>query len=197
MTGRARRRLRVGAVALPGVALAAAGLAHPPRLDSSTAVVWWQYHVVLLPLFPLLAVAVWMLLRGVPGPVATVARIAAYGYAVFYTALDLLAGVAAGRVVESVGRANQAALDVGGLGVQLGAVGEWALVVATALTGVVLVRRDGRRAVPGAVLAVGAAVAFVGAHVYWPTGGLAMLGFAAGCALLAASAPAERTVVAR
>jgi hypothetical protein len=48
----------------------------------------------------LLAVSQWLLLRGVPGLVAWAARIAAYGYAAFYTALDVLAGIAAGELTQ-------------------------------------------------------------------------------------------------
>jgi hypothetical protein len=47
-----------------------------------------------------LAVSLLLLLHGVPGLVAWAARIAAYGYAAFYTALDVLAGIAAGELTQ-------------------------------------------------------------------------------------------------
>jgi len=174
---------------VPGLVLAGAGLAHPARLRPETATAWWQFHVILLPLFPLLAVALWVLLRGANGPLAWLARAGAYGYATFYTGLDALTGIAAGLVVETTGRTSQASIDLGRLGVELGGIGEWSFLAAAVLTGFVLVRRDGLPAAPGAVVLVGAAVAFRGAHIYWPAGGLAMIGVAIGCALLAAASP--------
>jgi hypothetical protein len=52
---------------------------------------------------------------------------------------------------------------------------------------VVRVRRDGRRALAGGGVLVVATVPFLHGHIYWPAGGLAMVGIAAGCALLAAA----------
>jgi hypothetical protein len=181
----ARRVGLVAAVALPGVLLAVLGLFHPRALAPSTATVWWQLHVVLLPLFPLLAVALWVLLRGERGPVAWLARIAAYGYAAFYTALDVLAGVGAGYLTDRLQGGSQEANDLRALGNDLGMVGSWSLLVAAVLVGAVLVRRDGRAALPGAVILLGGAATFLHGHIYWPVGGLAMLGVAGGCAALA------------
>lgn len=181
----ARRPGLAVAVALPGVALAVAGLFHPTTLAPSTAPLWTALHLVLLPLFPLLAVALWVLLRGEAGAVARLARGSAYTYAVFYTALDLLAGVAAGVVTQAVQGGSQAALDLRALGNDLGTVGSGAFLVAAALTAVLVHRRHGRAAVPGGVLLVGGAVPFLSGHVYWPVGGLGVLAIGAGCGLLA------------
>jgi hypothetical protein len=182
------RWIIVVAVALPGAALAVIGLFHPIVLDPSTATRWWQLHVLLLPLFPLLAVALWVLLRGETGPMAWVARVAAYLFAVYYTGLDTLAGIAAGRVVDVEGERGEAALAVLGLGNELAEVGVYAFAVAVVLTAIVRVRRDGRHALAGAVLLVVATVPFLHGHIYWPAGGLAMVGISVGCALLAISA---------
>jgi hypothetical protein len=182
----------VAAVAAPGLLLAVAGLFHPRALAPSTAPVWWQLHVVLLPLFPLLAAALWLLLRGERGPVAWLARIAAYGYAAFYTALDVLAGIGAGYLVERAQGGSQEANDLRALGNDLGMIGSWSFLVAVVLAGVVLVRRDGRAALPGAVILFGGAAAFLHGHIYWPSGGLAMLGVAGGCAALAHAARTGR-----
>jgi hypothetical protein len=182
------RWIIVVAVALPGAALAVIGLFHPADLDPSTAARWWQLHVLLLPLFPLLAVALWVLLRGETGPLAWTARVAAYLFAVYYTGLDTLAGIAAGRVVDVEGERSEAALAVLALGNELATVGVYAFALAVVLTAIVRVRRDGMRALAGAVLLVVATVPFLHGHIYWPAGGLAMVGIAAGCALLAASA---------
>lgn len=173
------------AVAVPGLLLAGLGLLHPHALSSATATQWWQLHLVLLPVFPLLAVALGVLLRGENGPLAWLARLAAYGYAVFYTGLDVLAGIAAGVVTERLQGASQVALDLRALGNDLGIVGAWALLAAAALTAIVLLRRDGSRALPGAALLVVGAVPLGNEHIYWPTGGLGLIAFALGCGLLA------------
>lgn len=187
----ARRLGPVVAVAAPGLVIAVLGLFHPTFLAPSTAAVWWQLHVVLLPLFPLLGAALWLLLRGERGPVAWLARLAAYVYAAFYTALDVLAGIGAGYLTDRLQGGSQEANDLRALGNDLGMVGSWAFLVAAVLTGVLLVRRDGRAALPGAVILFGGAANFLHGHIYWPVGGLAMLGVAGGCAALAYAARAR------
>ena len=77
--------------AAPGLALSVLGLFHPAQLTPATAASWWQLHVVLLPVFPLLGAALVLLVRGERGPLAWLARLGAYVYAVFYTGLDTLA----------------------------------------------------------------------------------------------------------
>lgn len=173
------------AVALPGVLLAVLGLMHPDALAPSTAARWVQVHLLLLPVFPLLAVALGVLLRGESGVVAALARVAAYGYAVLYTALDVLAGIAAGVVTDRLRSGSQVALDLRALGTTLGTAGSAALLVAAVLTGAVLLRQHGPRTLPGTAALCAGAVAFGYGHVYWPVGGLGALGVAAGCALLA------------
>lgn len=185
MRRRGRQAALAAAVALPGVALSVAGLVHPHELTQLTAGTWWRLHVVLLPVFPLLGAALAVLLRGERGPLAWLARLGAYGYAVFYSGLDALAGIAAGYVVDRAQRGSQAALDLTDVGNRLAVVGVWAFLGAAVLTAAVLVRRDGLRAVPGAVLLVAAAVPFLSSHIYWPVGGLTLLAIGAGCALLA------------
>jgi hypothetical protein len=150
----------------------------------------------MLPLFPLLALSLWLLLRGVQGPVAWVARIAAYGYAVFYTALDVLAGIAAGELTQlNAERGLQTdAVEVDrmfAVGNDLGDIGVWCFGIAYAATAVAVVGRVGRRALPGAVVLVTAAVVFVagGVHIYWPQGVGTMLALAVGLGLLAAALP--------
>lgn len=132
-----RRVGQVAAVALPGLVLAGLGLFHPRSLAPSTATGWWQLHVVLLPLFPLLAVVLWVLVRGEHGAFAWLARLAAYVYAVFYTGLDALAGIAAGYATHTLQRGSQVVLDLRALGNQLGAVGASAFLVAAVSAAVV------------------------------------------------------------
>ncbi len=170
-------------VAAPGLVLAGAGLTHPMDLTPATARHWWTLHVWLLPVFPLLAVVVWTLVRGESGLVAWVARCAAYGYATFYTGLDTLAGIAAGVAMES-NPGGPAVTRLLALGNQLAIPGIWCYLIAVAMTGVVAVRRDGSPALPGALIIVAAAIPFMFAHIYWPIGVLAMVGTAIGAAAL-------------
>ena len=74
------------------------------------------------------------------------------------------------------------------VGNYLGDIGAWSFLVAAALTAVVLFLRHGRRALPGGVVVVAAAVPFLGSHIYWPRGVLTMLALAVGLGLLAAVA---------
>lgn len=181
------RWLTAAGVALPGLLLAGFGLLHPVFLAPSTAMVWWQLHVPLILLFPLLAVVLWVLLRGENGVTAWLARVAAYAYACFYTALDVLSGIGAGLVTDVQQGGSQAVLELFALGDRLGHVGVWCLVAASALAGLVLIRRDGMRAVPGTLVLVAAGYPFFVGHIFAPVGVMAMLGFALGCGLLAAA----------
>jgi hypothetical protein len=58
-------------------------------------------HLVLLPLFALMGVAVWALLEGVGGATAWAARAAAFVFLVGYVALDAISGVAASAILAS------------------------------------------------------------------------------------------------
>ena len=177
------RWLRVAGVALPGVLLAAAGLVHPTFLTPETARLWWSLHVWLVPVFPLVPLALLVVLRGTGGPVAQLARVAAYGFAVFYTALDVLAGIGAGLAEETapgtpvVGRLFE-------VGDRLGDVGVWCLAVAGLLTGLALTRHHGPRVLGGTVVLVGSCLPFLQNHIFHPRGVLAVLGVALGTALL-------------
>jgi len=184
------RTWRAALVAAPALVLAGVGLSHPAELTERTAPWWTTLHVVLLPVFPLLAVSLWLVLRGAPGPLAWVARTAAYGYAAFYTGLDLLAGVGTGALVQRGTAADSAQVRaLFAVGNDLGDIGVWCWLVATAAAGLTLARAAPGRGALGAVVLVGGAVLFSGGHVYWPQGVLAMLVTAAGFAVLAVAAP--------
>jgi hypothetical protein len=172
------------AAAGPGLTLSALGAFHPAQLTPGTAAAWWQLHVVLLPVFPLLGAALVFLLRGERGPLVWLACVAAYVYAVFYTGLDTLAGIGAGLAVAAQPAGSPAALQLIGVGNQLALVGVTGFLVAALVTAAVLVRRHRLAAVPGSVLLVGAALVFLHSHIYWPVGGLAMLAAGIGCGLL-------------
>jgi hypothetical protein len=170
--------------ATPGLVLSALGVLHPAQLTPSTAAAWWQLHVALLPVFPLLGAALVFLLRAEHGPLPWLARVAAYVYAVFYTGLDTLAGIGAGLAVAAEPDGSPAALRLIGVGDQLATVGVTGFLIAALATATVLVRRDRLAAVPGSALLVAAALVFLHSHIYWPVGGLAMLAIGVGCGLL-------------
>jgi hypothetical protein len=169
------------------VALAALGFSHPDRLDAHTAEWWTNLHLILVPLFPLLGVALWFVIEGVRGWAAWAARIAAFGYVVFYGALDVLAGVATGTLVKN--GTSPDAPEVGflfGIGNDLAGIGTWLFLVACAICTFLTYQRDGRAALPGGIILVGAAVFFMGSHIYWPTGVLSCVGLAVGLGWLGA-----------
>jgi hypothetical protein len=58
-------------------------------------------HLLLLPLFALMGVAIWELLEGVSGAVAWAARVAAFLFLVGYVALDAISGIAASAILAS------------------------------------------------------------------------------------------------
>lgn len=181
--------LRLAAVALPPLVLALAGATHPSELTAATAHHWLVMHVLLVPVFPLLGVALWALLSGEGGVLAWLARGAAFTYVAFYGALDTVNGVAAGVLVTStvIGTAEDPTRELRPmlrLGNDLGWVGSSAFLAAVALTVAVLLQRNGRQAWPGAALALLAAVSFLDSHVYWPRGVVTMLVLGAGLVLL-------------
>jgi hypothetical protein len=174
------------------VALAGVGLVHPHLLTPATADRWATLHIVLLPVFPLVALGLVVPLWGRPGRdiagVATVvAWVGAFGYATFYTGLDTVAGVAAGTVARNangadVGPSVQALFDTGD---KLGYVGAYSLGAATLAAAVALFIRYGPRTVPGSLVVLAASYSFVDSHIFWPRGVFTMLAFAAGFALIA------------
>jgi hypothetical protein len=60
-----------------------------------------ELHLLLLPLFALMGVALWVLLEGVGGAVAWAARVAAFLFLVGYVALDAISGIAASTILAS------------------------------------------------------------------------------------------------
>lgn len=179
------RALMVLAAAVPGLLLAAVGTwLHPGGLGPDTARTWWQLHIWLIPVFPLISVVIWVLLRDLSGPLPWAARVAAFGFAAFYTGLDVLAGIGAGAAYEVQGD-GPAVGRLFGIGGWLGDAGVWCLLACAVLTGLALVRRVGMGALAGAAVLAAACLPFREGHIFHPTGVLAMLGVAAGCALLA------------
>lgn len=174
------RSLRGFLVAVPGLLLAGFGAVHPAQLDAATAPWWTTLHVILLPVFPLLAVAQWFLLSSAPRWSRWPGRVAAFGYAAFYGGLDAVAGIAGGTVVHAQHGATPVVGAVFMAGDQVGFIGAGCFLVANVLIAVAAVLRARWWAVPGGVILLVASVSFLDSHIFWPRGVVTMLGVAAG-----------------
>ena len=70
---------------------------------------WWiALHTIVFILVPLMGVSLWMLTAGLEGVVATLSRVAAVVFALFYAAGDAIAGISTGILARSA--------EVGALG---------------------------------------------------------------------------------
>ncbi|MEV5717570.1 hypothetical protein AB0L41_27070 [Amycolatopsis mediterranei] len=177
---------RAAGYAVPGLVLAGFGLAHPLALSPASAPWWTSLHVVLLPVFPLLAVAQWLLLSSAPAALRRPGRLAAFGFAAFYGGLDAVAGIAAGTVVHAEHAVTPVTGAVFGIGDSLGHTGALCFLAANVLIIAAVAREAAWRAAPGAALLLAASVSFYDSHIFWPRGVLTMLAVAAGMFLLAA-----------
>lgn len=184
-------RWSITGIALGPLLLALIGVTHPHQLNPDTAGYWKNMHIGLLVVFPLLGINIWWLLRGLHHPVAWIARGLALVYAGFYGALDVLAGVATGLVVERSVVEQQPGLTVVNNwlfdeGNALAVVGVWAFFMACLLTvlSLYLHRVRGRPLVAGGLLLMAGAWMFLSSHIYYPLGVTAMLLLAAGFSLL-------------
>lgn len=172
-------------VALPGLALAVAGLGHPHHLDYATARWWFGLHLAGLAVFPLVGLALVRLVRGARDPLALLVRLAAYVYATFYTALDVVSGLAAGWVTRGIGPGVPRPREVSllfAVGTPLGRVGEAALLVAVLAVAVRLLLRGAARAAVAAVALVPGAWLVHTDHIFAPRGALGMALLGLGCA---------------
>ncbi|MFB9689456.1 hypothetical protein [Amycolatopsis plumensis] len=178
------RWLRGLLFALPGLLLAGFGAVHPAYLDAGTASWWVALHVVLLPVFPLPAVAQWLLLTSAPPWLRWPGRVAAFGFATFYGGLDAVAGIAAGTVVHAQHGATPVVGAVFAAGDRLGYVGAACFLAANVVIIGAVVVRAGWRAVPGAVVLLLASVSFLDSHIFWPRGVVTMIGVSFGMSWL-------------
>ena len=208
--GHIMRWLILLAVTLPPLVLAAIGLTHPADLTPETADWWTTMHILLIPIFPLLGVAQWVLVRGMSDVLSWAVRVAGFLYIAFYGVVDAVAGIGTGTLVRhgvEAGAGHGAhAVDrdptIGwlfGIGNEVGGYGGWAFLAGNVLLTVACWRRWGTRALPGGLVLIAASYVFVGAHIYWPVGVLSMVGTALGFGLLAAAerpAPAGSPVAA-
>jgi len=74
---------------------------HPHDLFQLDLRTWLIVHYLQIPLFPLCALAVVILLRGLPGIAAWFARVAMFVFAVSYVAFDTAAGVVTGILLQA------------------------------------------------------------------------------------------------
>jgi hypothetical protein len=171
-------------LALPGLALGAAGLAHPMHLTYDTSRTWWVLHVVGLFVFPLVGVALMALVRGRRDPVALVVVAAAFGYACAYTALDVVNGIGAGYVTDRLGPGRPRPAEVGYLfdiGRPLGEWGSWALLLAALVVVADALLRSRAWATPALLMLPGAYLVHTH-HIFAPLGatGMALVGVSTG-----------------
>jgi len=179
-------------VSIPALACALIGLLHPHHLTADTAARWQLMHLVLIPVFPLIGFAPWLIARRSNRVLGIVAAVAGYGFATFYTSLDLLAGVAAGAL--QLAGVTEGKAPVYEVAREIGLVGVVSLVLAClAATAAVYTRRR-LRAIPGGVLATAGALLVQPGHIYPGLGTLAMLLLAAGFVALALEAAPLRRV---
>jgi hypothetical protein len=189
-------------LALPGLALALAGLFHPHHLTYDTSARWWWLHVPGLLVFPLVGLALMGLVRTRTDPLAWAVRVAAYGYATFYSALDVVSGIGAGYVTHELGPGvarPDAVRLMFRIGTDLGHVGSWSLLACVALVAVDAVRRRGLAGVPAIALLPGAWMVHVD-HIFSPVGaaGMAIIGLATGAtAWLLSETPHTRAMTTR
>lgn len=107
----ARRTVVIGAP----VALAVLELWHPLFASDAEQTLlpvasrWLAVHLLQLPLFTLLALALYLLVDGVDGTAATVARLGAIVFGALYAALDAVAGIATGVLARDAAGLEPAA----------------------------------------------------------------------------------------
>ncbi|MEV6240309.1 hypothetical protein [Lentzea sp. NPDC051838] len=144
-------------------------------------------HIILAVVFPLLGAAQWVLLEDSPKWVRYPARIAAFGYVVFYGALDALAGIGGGAM--TMNNAREAAQPVFAIGNQLGHVGAWSFFAASIAIGVCALFQHKLKAIPGAAFLLTGSFLFLDSHIYWPKGVIACTCIAIGMAAISYVSP--------
>jgi hypothetical protein len=166
------------------------GAVHPAEIavgDDTTLYLW--IHVVQPFLILFLAWGVWLLVKGLPGQAAQVARVAIVPYAIAYSMFDAIAGVALGGIVRlandasaadaaAVQRLMDSGTDYVGMGIFIASGLSW---FAMAFAAAVAVKQVGGLG-PTLLMAIGAAI-FAIAHPF-PTGPIGIALFGLGIAWL-------------
>jgi hypothetical protein len=140
-------------------------------------------HVGMMLFIPLMAAAVYLLLRGVEGTAAWVSRIALVPFVVFYSAWEVFQGIGVGILVNELNglpQAEQALREdlvqdfaehalIGPFGV-FGSIGSMGLIVAAIAAGVALYRHAGAPVSVPVLLAISGLLITVHPPPYGPTG---------------------------
>jgi hypothetical protein len=140
-------------------------------------------HVGMMLFIPLMAVVVYLLLRGVEGTAAWVSRIALVPFVVFYSAWEVLQGIGVGILVNELNGLPQAqpALRedlvqdfaehalIGPFGV-FGSIGSMGLIIAAIAAGIALYRQAGAPVSVPILLAISGLLITVHPPPYGPTG---------------------------
>ncbi|MGB7423367.1 MAG: hypothetical protein WA903_00515 [Ornithinimicrobium sp.] len=173
-------------LAAPGVLLGLVGATHPSGLRPDTAEHWFWMHVAGVLVFPLVGVALAWLVRGRRDLLAIGIVLAAYVYATFYTALDVISGIGNGYVTAELGEdavpRPPAIWLAFRIGTMLGDIGAWALLLAAVLITIDTVRRRGLSPValaPCALLLTGSFF-LRPEHIFWPWGSLSCIAIGVG-----------------
>jgi uncharacterized membrane protein YccF (DUF307 family) len=184
--------LRRGFFAVAVVGYVVLGAVHPAEINvGDDTSLYIGLHLVQPVFVLLLAWGTWLLVKGLPGRAAQIARIAIVPYAIAYSMLDAIAGVALGQAVREANRLSaadgavvQRILDGNGGQDYIGIV----IFVASGLTWFVMalaaaiaVKRIGGLG-PSLLMTVGAAIFAVG-HPF-PPGPIGMTLFGLGIAWL-------------
>lgn len=207
--GEREKWLRRGFIFLAVAGYIVLGAVHPANIEvGDETTLYLALHLVQPLLILLLAWGVWLLVKGLPGRAAEIARIAIVPYAIAYSMLDAIAGVALGQAVREANdmspadaAAVQRLLDGGsgqdyiGIAIFIASGLTWFIMaLATALA----VKQVGGRG-PAVLMTIGAAVFAVG-HPF-PPGPIGMALFGLGVAWLevrreGAKAPETQPVLA-
>jgi hypothetical protein len=170
-------------VSLPAVACAAVGLTHPASLNADSAEQWRNLHLVLIPIFPLIGLAPWLIARKAGVWFDRVGALLGYGFATFYTSLDILAGVAGGALV--LAGSGDATGPIFAIARTLASIGVVSLVAGCIVAGIAAFRVAGVVALPGAVIATIGAILVQEGHIYLGLGTVALMLLAAGFVIMA------------
>jgi hypothetical protein len=140
-------------------------------------------HVGMMIFIPLMAVVVYLLLRGVEGTAAWVSRVALVAFVVFYSAWEVLQGIGVGILANELNGLPQADSGlredlvqdfaehalIGPFGV-FGSIGSMGLIVAAIAAGVALYRHAGAPVSVPLLLAISGLLITVHPPPYGPTG---------------------------